>query len=92
MRIWQGEVAEGLERMRVAFAESGLPLEESLASLPPMQSVELLALVAPRVATALACWLTGEVAMARQVAEDALALARERPCPRPWRWSRSRPP
>ena len=81
VRIWQGQVAEGLERIRVAFAESGLPLEESLATLPPTQSVELLALVAPRVASALACWLTGEVALARQVADDALALARERAVP-----------
>ena len=81
MRIWQGQVAEGLERIRVAFAESGLPLEESVAALPSMQSVELLALVAPRVAAALACWLTGEVALARQVAEDALAFARERAVP-----------
>jgi class 3 adenylate cyclase len=81
VRIWQGEVEDGLERIRVAFAESGLPLEESLAALPPTQSVELLALVAPRVATALACWLTGEVALARQVAEDALALARKRAVP-----------
>jgi class 3 adenylate cyclase len=81
VRIWQGDVATGLERMRVAFAEGGLPLEESLASLPSVQSVELLALVAPRVATALACWLTGEVELARQVAEDALALARARAVP-----------
>ncbi len=81
VRIWQGQVAEGLERMRVAFAASGLPLEESVATLPSMQSVELLALVAPRVAGALACWLTGEVALARQVAEDALAFARERAVP-----------
>ncbi len=81
VRIWQGQVAEGLERIRVAFAESGLPLEESVATLPSMQSVELLALVAPRVAAALACWLTGEVALARQVAEDTLAFARERAVP-----------
>jgi class 3 adenylate cyclase len=81
VRIWQGDVAAGLEDMRVAFAESGLPLEESLAALPSVQSVELLALVAPRVATALACWLTGEVELAWQVAEDALALARARAVP-----------
>ncbi len=81
MQIWQGEVGGGLARMRVAFADSGLPLEESLAALAPVQSVELLALVAPRVATALACWLTGEAALARQVAEDALTLARERAVP-----------
>jgi class 3 adenylate cyclase len=81
VRIWQGDVATGLEGMRAAFAEGGLPLEESLAALPPMQSVELLALVAPRVATALACWLTGEVDLARWVAADALELARARAVP-----------
>jgi hypothetical protein len=81
VRIWQGDVVSGLEGMRVTFAEGGLPLEQSLAALPPMQSVELLALVAPRVATALACWMTGEVGLARQVAQDALVLARARAVP-----------
>ncbi len=81
VQIWQGEVGDGLARMRVASADSGLPLEESLAALAPVQSVELLALVAPRVASALACWLTGEAALAREVAEDALTLARNRAVP-----------
>ncbi len=81
VRIWQGDVAAALEDMRVAFTESGLPLEQSMATLPTVQSVELLALVAPRVATALACWLTGEVRLARQVAQDALVLARVRAVP-----------
>jgi class 3 adenylate cyclase len=81
VRIWQGDVAAGLEGMRVAFSESGLPLEESLAALPSVQSVELLALVAPRVASALACWMTGEAKLARQVAQDALVLSRVRAVP-----------
>jgi class 3 adenylate cyclase len=58
-RIWQGMIREGLEQIRGSYAAGGLPLEASLGGLPPMRSVELMALAAPRSATALACWLSG---------------------------------
>jgi class 3 adenylate cyclase len=79
--FWQGNVAEGLERMRTSYAESGFPLEESVASLPAMQSVEFITLCGPRVATALACWLHGDVAEGWRVADDVLHEARERNVP-----------
>ena len=46
-RIWQGLLREGLEQIRGSYASSGLPLEASLRELPPMRSVELMALAAP---------------------------------------------
>ena len=80
-RIWQGMIGEGLEQMRTAYSESGLPLEGSLRDLPPMRSVELMALAAPRVATALACWLRGLPTEAWRIADDVLHCTTERRVP-----------
>ncbi len=46
-----------------------------------MPSVELMALAAPRVATALACWLTGKTTEAWRIAEDVLRCTTERDVP-----------
>jgi class 3 adenylate cyclase len=80
-RIWQGKLAEGLAQLRASYESSGYPLDASLDDLPPMRSVELLALAAPRVATALACWLTGNTTEAWRIANDVLHCAREREVP-----------
>jgi hypothetical protein len=80
-RIWQGMIREGLEQMRTSYAASGLPLEASLRDLPPMRSVELMALAAPRVATALACWLRGRSTEAWRIANDVLHCTTERRVP-----------
>ena len=58
-RIWQGMLSEGLAQIRMSYEASGLPLGASLSDLPPMRSVELMALAAPRAAAALGCWLCG---------------------------------
>ena len=80
-RIWQGMIREGLEQMRTSYAASGLPLEGSLRELPPMRSVELMALAAPRIATALACWLRGRSTEAWRIANDVLQCTTERRVP-----------
>jgi class 3 adenylate cyclase len=80
-RIWQGRIREGLEQMRTSYAASGLPLEGSLQDLPPMRSVELMALAAPRIATALACWLRGRSTEAWRIANDVLHCTAERQVP-----------
>jgi len=80
-RIWQGRIREGLQQMRASYADSGLPLESSLSDLPPMRSVELMALAAPRVATALACWLRGLSTEAWRIANDVVRCTTERRVP-----------
>ena len=80
-RIWQGLLREGLEQIRGSYASSGLPLEASLRELPPMRSVELMALAAPRSATALACWLSGASTEAWRIADDVLRCTTERQVP-----------
>ncbi len=79
--IWQGMIREGLEQMRISYAANGLPLEESLRDLPPMRSVELMALAAPRIATALALWLRGRSTEAWRIANDVLHCTTERRVP-----------
>jgi hypothetical protein len=80
-RIWQGMLRQGLAQTRATYEASGLPLEASLGDLPPMQSVQLLALAAPRIAAALACWLCGRTAQAWRIAEDVLGCTSERRVP-----------
>ena len=80
-RIWQGMLRSGLSQLRESYESSGLPLDASLSDLPPMQSVELMALAAPRVASALACWLCGHAAEAWRIADDVLRCTTERQVP-----------
>ena len=80
-RIWQGMLLSGLSQLRESYELSGLPLEASLSDLPPMQSVELMALAAPRVASALACWLCGHTAEAWRIADNVLRCTTERQVP-----------
>jgi len=80
-RIWQGLFHQGLAQIRASYEASGLPLDASLSDLPSMRSVELMALAAPRVATALACWLCGQTAEAWLIAEDVLRSTTERQVP-----------
>jgi class 3 adenylate cyclase len=80
-RIWQGMIREGLQQMRTSYADSGLPFEGSLRDLPPMRSVELMALAAPRIATALGCWLRGLSTEAWRIANDVLLCTTERRVP-----------
>jgi hypothetical protein len=80
-RVWQGMLNEGLAQLRSSYESSGLALDASLSDLPPMPSVELMALAAPRVATALACWLTGNTTEAWRIADDVLRCTVEREVP-----------
>lgn len=80
-RIWQGMLELGLAQIRASYEVSGLPLDASLSDLPPMRSVELMALAAPRVASALACWLCGQADEARRIADDVLRNTTERQVP-----------
>jgi class 3 adenylate cyclase len=79
--VWQGMVPDGLGQLRRSYEKSGFPLESSLRDLPPMPSVELMALAAPRVATALASWLTGKTTEAWRIADDVLRVTAEREVP-----------
>jgi class 3 adenylate cyclase len=79
--IWQGMVAQGLEQSRASYAASGMPLEWSLRELPPLRSVELMAVAAPRVAAALASWLCGYASEAWRIANDVLLTTTERNVP-----------
>ena len=80
-RIWQGMLRSGLSQLRESYESSGLPLDASLSDLPPMQSVELMALAAPRIASALACWLCGHATEAWRIADDVLRCTTERQVP-----------
>jgi hypothetical protein len=80
-RIWQGTLWEGLAQLRASYDMSGFPLDASMRDLPPMRSVELMALAAPRAATALACWLTGNTTEAWRIADDVLRCTTERQVP-----------
>jgi class 3 adenylate cyclase len=80
-RLWQGRPTEALELMRAAYAELGPPLEGTLSDLPPMPSVELLVFGAPRVATAVACWLCGQTTEAWRIANDVMRFTTERDVP-----------
>jgi hypothetical protein len=80
-QIWQGMVREGLARMRTSYETGNLPLDASMLDLPPMRSVELMALAAPRIATALASWLCGQAAEAWRIADDVLSCATQREVP-----------
>jgi class 3 adenylate cyclase len=80
-QIWQGMLREGLAQIRAAYEAGGLSLDRSLSDLPPMRSVELMALAAPRAASALACWLCGHTAEAGRIADDVLRCTTERRVP-----------
>ncbi len=80
-RIWQGMLTEGLAQIRTSYEASGLPLGASLSDLPPMRSVELMALAAPRAAAALGCWLCGHATEAWQIAHDVLRCTTARQVP-----------
>jgi hypothetical protein len=80
-RVWQGMLRQGLTQLRGSYESSGMPLEASLRDLPPMNSVGLMAVTAPRVATALACWLTGNASEAWRIADDVLRVTTERAVP-----------
>ncbi len=80
-RIWQGMVHQGLAQIRASYDAAGLPLQASMGDLPPMRSVELMALAAPRIASALACWLSGHTTEAWRIADDVLRCTTERRVP-----------
>jgi class 3 adenylate cyclase len=79
--IWEGKLREGLTKLRATYAAGMLPLEDSMRDLPPMGSVEIMALAAPRAATALGCWLSGNIEEAWRVADDVLRCTTEREVP-----------
>jgi class 3 adenylate cyclase len=80
-RLWQGRPVEALELMRTAYDELGPALAGTMNDLPPMPSVELLVMAAPRVAGALAAWLSGRTTEAWQIANDVLHFTTERDVP-----------
>jgi class 3 adenylate cyclase len=80
-RMWQGMLRDGLAQLRGSYESSGVSLDTSLRVLPPMPAVELMAVAAPRVGTALACWLTGNTTEAWRIADDVLSVTKERAVP-----------
>ena len=79
--FWQGSHTTGLERMREFYKDLGIPLDATLENLETTRSVELMAVAAPRAATALSSWLSGRTAEAWHTAGDALEVARGRSVP-----------
>jgi hypothetical protein len=80
-RLWKGRPTEALALMRATCAAMGIPLNGSLSDLPPMAAVELMALGAPRVASALACWQCGGATDAWQIANEVRRFTSERNVP-----------
>jgi class 3 adenylate cyclase len=80
-RLWQGRPVEAFELMRTAYDELGPTLDGTMNDLPPMPSVELLVMAAPRVASALAAWLCGRTTEAWKIANDVLHFTTERAVP-----------
>ncbi|HEY6429246.1 MAG TPA: AAA family ATPase, partial [Acidimicrobiales bacterium] len=80
-RLWQGRPVEALELMRTAYDELGPTLDGTMNDLPPMPSVELLVMAAPRVASALAAWLCGRTTEAWKIANDVLHFTTDRAVP-----------
>jgi class 3 adenylate cyclase/tetratricopeptide (TPR) repeat protein len=80
-RLWRGRPTEALELMRATYAAIGIALDGSLSDLPPLSSVELMVLGAPRVATALACWQCGLATQAWQIANEVLRFTTQQNVP-----------
>jgi tetratricopeptide (TPR) repeat protein len=80
-RLWQGRTTEALGLMRAAYAELGPALDGTMRDLPPMPSVELLVMAAPRVATAVACWLCGCTTEAWEIGNDVIRFTTDRDVP-----------
>ncbi|HXY28842.1 MAG TPA: adenylate/guanylate cyclase domain-containing protein, partial [Acidimicrobiales bacterium] len=80
-RIWEGRFVDGLAQIRASYESTGVPFDVSLNELPPMRSYELMAVAAPRVATALALWLCGQADEAWRMADDVLHSMTERQVP-----------
>jgi hypothetical protein len=80
-RLWQGRPTEALELMRAVYDEVGPALDGTMNDLPQMPSVESIVLAAPRVATAVACWLCGRTSEAWRIANDVLSFTMERNVP-----------
>ncbi len=82
VRIWQGRGPEGVALLESSFDAAGIPLNVSLASLPPQaQPVADIVIASTRIAAALGCWLTGRVGEADRIREDTLRFAVERSVP-----------
>jgi len=81
VHIWQGRLTEGLDQITAAYVTAGLPLEATYSTLPELPNAVILGMVAPRVATALGCWLTGQVTLAHQVIEDLEQFVEARAVP-----------
>lgn len=78
VRIWQGNLAEGLRQLGDMFEQGGAPFRESLRTLPPVSAPTVLMRSSSRVAAALGFWLTGDARSAWRLVDDALLFAIER--------------
>ena len=81
VRLWQGSLGEGLRQLGEMFERGGIPLRESLRSLPPLNPPTVLMRSSSRVAAALGLWLTGDARSAWRLVDDTLLFASERGVP-----------
>lgn len=80
-RIWQGRPVEGLNQLAEAFSATGLPLDGSVTSMPPLEPVGVLVVAGARIAAALGSWLIGNITDAQRIRDDTIRLADERSVP-----------
>jgi tetratricopeptide (TPR) repeat protein len=81
VRIWQGRATEGLAQLENPAPGLGVPLEVSLATLPELAPPAVMMMASVRIGASLGCWLTGRVADAGRIGEDARRFAQERSVP-----------
>jgi class 3 adenylate cyclase len=81
VRIWQGRLGQGLEQMTQSYAAVALPLDGTVSTLPDLPGPVILMTVAPRIATALGCWLSGQVALAHHLIDDLERFVASRAVP-----------
>lgn len=85
IQAWQGELTAALDGLSSGWSASGLPVDQSLSSVPllrgsgtePGNGLQVLVLASVRAATALTFWLTGDVRRAWDLADDTLLFAAE---------------
>lgn len=78
MRVWQGRLEEATYTLSEAFVLSGMPLEHSLTTQPPMSPPAVISRSSTRVAAALGWWLSGDASTAWRLTADTLKFTAER--------------
>jgi tetratricopeptide (TPR) repeat protein len=81
MSVWQGRIPDALAGLNRGWSDSGVTIERSLRSFGPVNDLQVLVLCSLRMASALACWLAGDVQQAWKLADDTLEFAADNRTP-----------